>query len=83
MKLLPVMSTSVAGMGWKAYPSTPDTGQLAVQFAKGGWYLYERVGIYTFVGILMADSIGKAFAEFKRVQAVPYRETTPEEVAHL
>jgi len=82
MKLLPVMSTSIVGIGWKAYPDSPDTGQMAVQF-NTGWYLYERVSRAAFVDIIMADSIGKAFAEFKRVLSVPYRQTTPEEIAKL
>ena len=82
MKLLPVMSSSVAGIGWKAYPDNLTNGQMAVQFVQGKWYLYERVDIEVFVAVIMADSIGKAFATFKKY-GFAYRETSPEEIARL
>ncbi len=83
MKLLPMISTNIAAIGWKAYPDEPDCGQMVVQFSKGGWYLYDRVEMKVFVGIITADSIGKSFAEFKRVFNSPYRQTEPTEIAAL
>lgn len=69
MKMVPVVSSSIAGVG---YDSTRE--RLCVQFQTGKCYEYAGVPEGQFVAIITAESHGKTFHELVKKGGYSYKE---------
>ena len=90
MRLIPLTSTQIAAIGFtpcsdaEAIDRDDSPGTLALQFQKGGWYVYQYVPMAVFVAVVTdPDSQGHAFHELVKRPGYAYRRATPEEIANL
>jgi hypothetical protein len=90
MRLIPLTSSQLAAIGWVEAGDDPEghygavAGRLAVQFQKGGWYLYDTVPEHVFVAVITdRESQGKAFHALVKKGGYDYRQTTPQEIESL
>jgi hypothetical protein len=78
MRLIPLTSSQLAAIGYTG------NSLMAVQFQRGGWYLYEDVPMSVFVQVITdPDSQGRAFHRLVKQGGYRYRKTTPEEIESL
>jgi hypothetical protein len=54
---------SVASSTIKAIGYDEDVGQLTVIFTSGGRYVYEKVPLAIWLGLVSAESVGRFFAQ--------------------
>ena len=79
MRLLPLTSSQIAAIGYDQ-----STRTLAVQFQRGGFYIYDDVPMDIFVEVITDEiSQGRAFGMRVKAGMFSYRQATPEEVAAL
>lgn len=79
MRLIPLTSSSVAAIGWKAYLSPDYIGTLGVVFQNGTCYVYGEVPIGVFVSVITdPESQGHAFSELVRKGNFPFEKVDME-----
>jgi len=78
MKLIPLQSSQIAGVGYDE-----DEHKLIVQFANGSFYEYDDVPEQVVLSVILADSQGSAFTKKIKGGGYAYRKMGDDEVAEL
>lgn len=78
MKLIPLQSSQIAGVGYNE-----DEHKLIVQFQNGSFYEYEDVPEQVVLSVILADSQGSAFTKKIKGGGYTYRKMDDDEVAGL